>query len=76
MFDCARLQSQTLTVLFSQLPDPHAAKFTTDTLRQAMYETIQSLNEMTEEVGATEVCVQSIIVVMLLVSDSLISRVS
>ncbi|KAJ3479609.1 hypothetical protein NLI96_g8943 [Meripilus lineatus] len=36
------------------LPDPHAAKFTTETLRQAMYETIQALNEMTEEVGATE----------------------
>ena len=49
--------SQWAFALFlSKLPDPHAKKFSTQTLRQAMTETIASINEMTEAVNATEVC--------------------
>ncbi len=56
---CAPLfRARVFLNVIEQLPDPHAAKFSTDTLRQAMYETIQSLNEMTEAIGATEVCPQ------------------
>ncbi|KAI0082288.1 N-terminal nucleophile aminohydrolase [Panus rudis PR-1116 ss-1] len=54
-FVAGNTDSQWAFALFlSKLPDPHATKFSTHTLRQAMLETIQHINEMTEAVNATE----------------------
>lgn len=39
----------------SQLPNPYAKSYKPDVLRQAMLETIASINLMTEEAGITEV---------------------
>lgn len=54
-FVSGNTDSQWAFALFlSKLPDPHAKKFTTDVLRKAMVETIQSINTMTEDVNASE----------------------
>lgn len=39
-----------------QLPDPNAGNFTLDILKQAMLETISTLNHFAEEASITEVC--------------------
>lgn len=49
--------SQWAFALFlSKLPNAYARTFTSDQLRQAMVETIEDINVMTEEAGITEVC--------------------
>ncbi|CAL1695673.1 unnamed protein product [Somion occarium] len=54
-FVTGNTDSQWAFALFlSKLPDPHANQFSTQELRQAMIETIASINEMTEAVNATE----------------------
>lgn len=53
--------SQWAFALFlSKLPDPHAKKFSTQTLRKAMTETIASINEMLDAVNVTEVCIDAL----------------
>ncbi len=41
-----------------KLPDPYATKFTPETLRQAMTETIAHINELTDDANITEVFIK------------------
>ena len=68
----SNLMTRTISNSFSyQLPEASARNFTSNTLKQAMLDTITSLNELAEDAHVTEVgqCHTSSILMLMIVSQ-------